>query len=65
MFCDYIERLHFGVEMLRPQLYNWSRNREESVPFTNFPKMQSFFRNGFLEYPENTGLEKITQLFAS
>ena len=27
-------------------------------PFTNFPKIQSFFRNGFLEYPEKTGLEE-------
>ena len=26
--------------------------------FTNFPKMQSFFRNGFLEYPEKTALEQ-------
>ena len=58
MFCDYIEFLHIGIEMLRPQLYNWYGNREESVSIHKFPKDAVLLQKCFLEYPEKTGLEQ-------
>ena len=67
MFCDYIERLHHGIEMLRPQLYNWFTWKSRIICLHSQISQRCSPSSEMASWntPKRLDSNKIMQLFAS